>query len=319
MKLGRHIASILIMSLLLCAGAEGRICYTYGSTVDAPVYESADDACSMLREAMTERREVIKMCLLTDIAASDSEPIIDAIFEKALEHTGKPQEGDYLRFQYEKCRASAEPVSTGGQAAVLITYNISYYTTDEQEKATEKKVEEILESLDLDGKTEKEKADAVYDYICSNVSYDYEHLGESDYSLKRTAYAALVDGRAVCQGYCTALYRLLLAAGVDNRIIHGTGYPGGDEGEDHTWNLIDIYGDYYNADVTWDAGGEDRKYYLKSDETFASDHTRSDDYISDSLTADSDCKPEDGNTAFTAMAGTLIRTAVRTLKKSHHI
>ena len=155
----------------------------------------------------------------------------------------------------------------------------------------------------------------MYDYICSNVSYDYEHWGESDYSLKRTAYAALINGNAVCQGYCTALYRLLLAAGVDNRIIYGTGYQTKNEGEDHTWNLISIYGDYYNADATWDAGDEDRKYYLKSDETFRSDHARSEEYISDSLTASRDCMPEDGNAAFTAMAGTLIKTAADTLAR----
>ena len=315
MKLRKHIISIILISLLFCACAQGRICYTYGSTKRVPICESAEEAGVKLREAMIKRSEVVEICLLTDTAASESEPIIDAVFEKALEHTGEPDEGDYLRFQYERCSASAEPAATEGRTAVLITYNISYYTTAEQEEATGEKVAEIVEGLDLEGKTEKEKADAVYDYICSNVSYDYEHWGESDYSLKRTAYAALVDGNAVCQGYCAALYRLLLAAGVDNRIIYGTGCHDSKGSENHTWNLIDVYGVYYNADVTWDAGEKSRKYYLKSDETFEDDHTRSKEYISDSLAADRDFKPEDDDATFTAMAGTLIKAAAKTLVK----
>ena len=84
MKLRRHIASIIMISLLLCASAQGRLCYTYGNTISVPVCSSVDEAGSKLREAMTERNEVINICLLTDTAASESEPLIDAIFEKAL-------------------------------------------------------------------------------------------------------------------------------------------------------------------------------------------------------------------------------------------
>ena len=301
--------------LLLCIAVPGHLCNAYADASGVPVCETSDDAGNELRKAMTERSETVRICLLTDTAASETEPVIEAIFEKALEHTGEQDEGDYLRFQYEKCSASAEPVSSEVKPAVLITYNISYYTTAEQEKETEEKASEIIESLDLEGKTEKEKADAVYDYICTNVSYDYEHWGESDYSLKRTAYAALIEGNAVCQGYCAALYRLLLAAGVDSRIIHGTGYPGSGDGEDHTWNLIDIYGNYYNADATWDAGDKDRKYYLRSDETFEKDHVRSEEYVSDILKAERDYTPEDDDATFSAMAGTLIKAAVNTLMR----
>ena len=97
------------MLLLLCIAVPGHLCNAYADASGVPVCETSDDAGNELRKAMTERSETVRICLLTDTAASETEPVIEAIFEKALEHTGEQDEGDYLRFQYEKCSASACP------------------------------------------------------------------------------------------------------------------------------------------------------------------------------------------------------------------
>ena len=85
---------------------------------------------------------------MTDVAAEDSKELIGEIFEGALEHTGDPEEGDYLRFQYENCTASAKPVAENGEKAVLLTYSLSYYDNAEHEDSLDEKVEAILGSLD---------------------------------------------------------------------------------------------------------------------------------------------------------------------------
>lgn len=270
----RIILVILAVLLVISAGAG---CFAADKT--AEVCRSQDEAAAALREAMKNRAESAGICLITETAAEDSEEMIGEIFEDALKHTGDPEEGDYLRFQYESCNASAKPVTENGEKAVLLTYTLSYYDDAEQEAAVDEKAGEIIGSLGLDGMDDAEKTRAIYSYLLDNVEYDYDNLADEDYTLKRTAYAALIDGKAVCQGYSAAFYRLLLTAGVDNRIIFGTGINSSGESEDHTWNIVRIGDAYYNTDVTRDDElGEDR-YFLKAENPFSEDHIRSEEYL----------------------------------------
>ena len=57
--------------------------------------------------------------------------------------------------------------------------------------------------------SELEKADAVYEYLIRNVEY-----GDTENPYSYTAYAALYDGKAVCQGYSAAFNLLCDALGV---------------------------------------------------------------------------------------------------------
>ena len=273
---------VALIAALLITGA-GASCYAADG--EAEVCRTQEEASEALREAMKSRSESAGICLVTDVAAEDSKELIGEIFEGALEHTGDPEEGDYLRFQYENCTASAKPVAENGEKAVLLTYSLSYYDNAEQEDSLDEKVEEILGSLELDEMSEAEKTEAVYRYIRDNVEYDYDNLDNDEYKLKRTAYAALVEGKAVCQGYSAALYRLLLEAGVDNRVIFGTGINSSGDSEDHTWNIVRLGDLYYNIDVTRDDElGEDR-YFLKASDPFGDDHIRSEEYQSDEFTS----------------------------------
>ncbi len=272
----------IMMTALIAFGA-GAVCYAADKTPE--VCRTQEEAAAALREAMKSREESAGICLVTDVAAKDSEELIGEIFESALKHTGDPEEGDYLRFQYDNCTASAKPVTENGEKAVLLTYSLSYYDDAEHEAAVDEKAEEIIESLDLDGMDDAEKTEAVYNYLLDNVEYDYDNVADEEYKLKRTAYAALIDGKAVCQGYSAAFYRLLLAAGVDNRIIFGTGINSSGESEDHTWNIVRIGDTYYNTDVTRDDElGEDR-YFLKAEDPFSEDHIRSEEYRTEEFTS----------------------------------
>ncbi len=273
---------VLILAVLMAMALSA---VSYAADKTAEVCRTQEEAAAALREAMKGREESAGICLITDTAAEDSEGIIGEIFEGALEHTGDPEEGDYLRFQYESCNASAKPVMENGEKAVLLTYTLSYYDDAEQEAAVDEKAGEIIESLGLDGMDDAEKTGAVYNYLLDNVEYDYDNLADEDYTLKRTAYAALIDGKAVCQGYSAAFYRLLLAAGVDNRIVFGTGINSSGESEDHTWNIVCIGDAYYNTDVTRDDElGEDR-YFLKAEDPFSEDHIRSEEYMAEEFTS----------------------------------
>lgn len=150
---------------------------------------------------------------------------------------------------------------------------VNYRITGTQEQEFETKLAEVMASLELDGKTRYQKVKAIYDYICDNVTYDYSN--SNSYDVKYTAYGALVNGTAVCQGYACLFYRMCKAANVPVRIV--TGYS---EGEGHAWNIVKIGSYFYNVDSTWDAGRRYYSYFLKSDVDFE-DHTRDTEFDSD--------------------------------------
>ena len=273
------IAVLLAAALIMCS-----CIFCYAADDQASVCADTDEAGVVLRKAMKDRRESVAVCLITDTAASKSEKLIGEVFEKALEHSGKPSEGDYLRFQYDDSFASAKPVVVNGENAVMFVYEITYYDTAEQEKALKKKVKEIISGLELEDKTDSEKIKAIYDYICDNVEYDYDSLPDQNNTLKYTAYAALIDGKAVCQGYSAAMYRLLLEAGVDNRIICGTDSEKEEPANDHTWNIVRLGDEYYNLDVTKDDELGEELYFLRGSGTFDNDHIRLEEYKTDGFT-----------------------------------
>ena len=87
----------------------------------------------------------------------------------------------------------------------------------------------------------------------------------------------MLEGKCVCEGYAKILQQVLKSSGIDCKYISGIGRDWWDlekteDGEAHGWNQVKIDGQWYNCDLTWDAGRikENRplEYCLQSDEEF---------------------------------------------------
>ncbi len=235
---------------------------------------SKDEAVQMLREQMKNRQEQFTISLRLedpDLAQESSRKNLSKeLFERALSHTGDGQEGDYLAWHYSRWKAEVEGTyyKTRGYYDLNLKYTISYYTTKEQEDALTADLAAVEQSLETEGKTDVEIVRAVYDYICSNVRYDYDHLSDDSYVLKHTAYAALENHTAVCQGYALLFYRMALDLGADNRLV--SGYVS--LTDRHGWNLVKIGDAWYYVDATWDAGKQEYLYFLKGSASFLQSH-----------------------------------------------
>lgn len=230
---------------------------------------SESELCDQLREELVQRKSTITLHY-----QSDTYDKTDAtrFFNQAVAHTGKPTEGDYLKWQYAGWDATQSGHVDGNTYYLTIKYTMTWYTTAKQEAALDAKVKKILQSLNLEGKSDYEKISAIYSYVCSHVTYDSAHDADDSYKLKYTAYAAAINGTSVCQGYSVLLYRLLLEEDIDCRFISGTG-----NGAKHSWNIVKLGGKYYNLDATWDAGNEQPIYFLKCNENFTG-HVRDAEY-----------------------------------------
>ena len=195
--------------------------------------------------------------------------LVGKIFPVVFQHnSADPTGGDYLTYNVYAWYAGAS--YTNGQLAVSFVF--VYYADAAQEEATAKAAEDIISTLNLTGKSDYEKVKAIYGWLCDNVKYDYKNLNDRTYLLKHSTYAALVQHKAVCQGYATAFYRLALMAGLDARVITGTGFGGYDaEGGElwgpHGWNIVKLDGRWYYLDATWDASyseAEEWAYFLRA-------------------------------------------------------
>ncbi|MCD8130955.1 MAG: hypothetical protein LUE16_06700 [Lachnospiraceae bacterium] len=251
------------------------------TVADVDYVTSINEAADDMRQGMEDRDTTIVIGY--QVEGDYDSSYASEILEEALEHTGVSTQGDYLRWQYAGWTASISYYSLSDVCYITYTFTMTYYTTADQEAELTTAVEEVESSLGLDSLSDYEKICAIYDYICANVTYDYDNLNDSTYTLKYTAYAALINGTSVCQGYAVLFYRMALDAGVDARVISGIGNGGA-----HGWNIVSLGNYYYNLDSTWDAvyyaAGYDYNYFLLCDDNFA-DHTRDDDYSTDEFYA----------------------------------
>lgn len=89
---------------------------------------------------------------------------------------------------------------------------------------------------------------ALHDWLAGYVNYSDEAAASYEtYPLAYTAYGALVNGSAVCEGYAEAFTLILNRLGIESVTITGTL-----DGVGHKWNMVNIGGDWYHVDVTND-------------------------------------------------------------------
>lgn len=115
---------------------------------------------------------------------------------------------------------------------------------------------------------------AVHDYMVLNCEYDYENYQNG--TIPRVSYSAegiFVYKTAVCDGYRKAFQLCMDILGIPCIGVTGTANGGG-----HAWNAVQLDGEWYMVDVTWDDPVPDREGYVRydyfniTDEVMKKDH-----------------------------------------------
>lgn len=106
----------------------------------------------------------------------------------------------------------------------------------------EQKLAELMAEACLPGMTDWQLALSVHNYIIQHIAYD------QTYEMK-TGYDGLVNGTTVCNGYATLYMDVMNRLGIPCQMVicEDTG-----DGEGHGWNLIQLDGQWYHVDLTWD-------------------------------------------------------------------
>ena len=121
----------------------------------------------------------------------------------------------------------------------------------------------------------------VHDYLVDNINYESSLAKQNIYNI----YGALVNRECVCEGYARAFKYLLDELNIPCIMVIGTGTNSQGETENHAWNYVQLGGNWYAVDTTWDdpvvigggtASEESRyKYFLVGREIIDQDHSPS--------------------------------------------
>lgn len=153
------------------------------------------------------------------------------------------------------CVDSWSTWNSGNEYYVSIIYSFDVDELKSIKAETEQLVDDAVKSIGADGLSDYEKVCAVNEYLCDNVYYPDAEPYEP---VTHTAYGALKNGCAVCEGYACATKLILNSFGVECDIEVGDCLNGGG----HAWNLVKLDGAWYQVDVTWDDQSNDRSDYL---------------------------------------------------------
>ncbi len=183
-------------------------------------------------------------CYISLPAFSDLDEAFD-IFKLVL--------GDYPEFfYYDNCR-----ISTSG----LQMHAKELYGVIEKFRKIEKfnlESNEIINSVISYKMSEAQKVLAIHNYLSKNVQYNSTIRFSKFSNELHTAYGAIVNKIAVCEGIACAFAHLLHLCGIGCSIVNGNTDKTGAEG--HSWNIVNIDNNYFHVDVTWDIetnGGSD--------------------------------------------------------------
>ena len=234
-------------------------------------YTTREEAIAYIRSQLAATNTHIALKITQDLA---SDFYTQDIIQEYCEHTGKGNEGDYLR---NKIKQITTKISNGYYPEVVL--DVIYNISESQEVELTNRLSEIYKEISPNGKSEAQVIKTVYNYIIENSSYDYATLDDEGYELKFTAYSALILKTAVCSGLTALFYRMLNDLGIDCRVVSGYATTGTDYGA-HSWNIVKIGDLYYNIDLTFDKTYGESLWYLCGDEFFT-DHYCDQKFLTD--------------------------------------
>lgn len=130
----------------------------------------------------------------------------------------------------------------------VIAYQPQYTMTQAQVESRQVEIiaaaAKLLDGLN-DSMSDYDLELAIHDRLIKATSYDAEAKNAHD------LYGALVNHRAVCDGYARALQYLLYQAGIPCLFVRGTAAD--ERGtENHAWNVVQVGLSWYQVDATWD-------------------------------------------------------------------
>lgn len=253
------------------------------------VYDNYKDAikgiAEISRKIMVERKvekysikipvEIKSDQKIDEIDAHAANQFNDDVRNETYKETGNPEEGQGLR-QVLYARGNLEnddhgdisyDEKTKSYKGIFYYSNLYYNISKERYSETITKLNEVMDSLNLDGKSDYEKCKKIREWIGKNVKYDRDDPETSGRTNYHNMTGAILDGHAVCDGFANLYHYMASFAGLLTLFEEG---PTKGSGLQHAWNLVQINGTFYYTDctsVSLDKNGEAVDEFLLGQDT----------------------------------------------------
>lgn len=220
-------------------------------TYNKELYESNKDLCDRLADGMKNLDEQI---YIGDFHITDKETLRYIIKTVIRKHP------ELFYVDPTQYRLGSDGIYI---AVVCPIYLYDKQAAQEKIEAFNAECDKYLEKIDS-SMTEFEKAVVLHDQLALNCKY-LDEGGTGHVS----AYEAIINKKANCQGYSEAYSYLLSCVGIHSEIVESSAMY-------HLWNKVRIDNDYYNVDLTWDDPVPDKegkvlhRYFLLSDKAISS-------------------------------------------------
>lgn len=192
------------------------------------------------------------------------EALLDEAF--ALCHLQQP-------FYTQHCASRNMRYKLVSKNRLKIDFTLRYRMTREEEKWVIAQISAILVRITKPHMSDIEKIIAVHDYIIRAYDYEMNTTGSPF-----TVYTFMHEKQGVCMAYALLFQKMMEQVGI--QCYYVVGKADGESDLGHAWNMVQLDGQWYHIDATWnDVGKRLRnhaihyRYFLRSDEVFKRDHS----------------------------------------------
>ncbi|WP_274306984.1 transglutaminase domain-containing protein [Solibacillus daqui] len=178
----------------------------------------------------------------------------------------------YKAFYTQHCANRSYRYRSLSKNRVKVDFTLSYRMNRTQEKDMLAEITEVLAQITTPAMSTLQKIVAVHDYIVRTYSYEM-HTKGSPFAVS----TFMAEKRGVCMAYALLFEKMMHMLDIPCYYVIGKADGEGDAG--HAWNMVQLDGDWYHVDVTWDDIGHAYEhheirycYFLLTDDQIANNH-----------------------------------------------
>ncbi len=202
----------------------------------APDFDDKDAIDELVRDMLASNRNTIELCYSGPITQSGAQTLANVFMDCTKSYC----EQMYNSVECQHYLNSGDTILIFSATACK-GEQLARYRSETMQKAIE--VHDMLWSQGLLTKdmSQTEIARVYFEWLCKNCEYD-DNAANNDYSVSHLAYNALVNGKAVCDGYTGAYNLFLKMEGIDCYALPN---------RTHIWTVALLDNVECHLDVTW--------------------------------------------------------------------